>query len=475
MNQSELLNVNNLSIGFKQYVSTFKQDIVKPIKNINLKVHRGEIVAIIGASGSGKSLLAHSIMGILPNNSIVDGDIYFKETKLTQELKEKFRKNKIVLIPQSINYLDPLMKVGKQVRNIVYHGNPILEQRKAFERYHLKSEVENLYPFQISGGMARRVLISTALVRQPELIIADEPTPGLNSELVTETLNHLKEFANTGCGILMITHDIDSAMRIADKIVVFYDGQTIDTIDKKYFHDTGDKLTNKYTKKLWSCLPQNRFIDANYEITVKSDESLTLVAENISFSYGKKNKILSNVNFKINSGEIVGIKGPSGQGKTTFAKILAGYIKPDSGLVKLGGKSIETKTYNPVQLIYQHPEKAVNPRWRLNKTLTESFPINQGVLDELNIKNEWIERYPHELSGGELQRLCIARVLHKDTKFLIADEMTSMLDAITQAKVWEFILKYVEKYNMGLIIISHENTLLSRLCTRIIDMSNMNV
>ena len=159
--------------------------------------------------------------------------------------------------------------------------------------------------------------------------------------------------------------------------------------------------------------------------------------------------------------------------KTTLGKILVGYVKPQKGSVTVNGKAPAYGSYNPVQLIYQHPEKAVNPRWKLGKTLTEAFAPDPEILTALGIKDTWLERYPHELSGGELQRFCIARVLHKDTRFLIADEMTTMLDAIMQARVWEIVLQAVKKYNIGLLIISHENHIIEKLCNRTIDLENI--
>jgi ABC-type glutathione transport system ATPase component len=469
-----LLEVENLSIGFEQYIERFKQGVIQPIKSLNLTVNKGEIVAIVGASGSGKSLLAHSIIGILPNNAIEGGSIRYNGELLTQKRKEELRKTDIALIPQSVNYLDPLMQVGKQVQSIIYQGNSETKQKAAFARYKLGQRADKLYPFQLSGGMARRVLITTAVVRGPKLIIADEPTPGLSADLVKETLKNLRELAENGCGILMITHDIEAALQIADRIAVFFDGATVDTVNKSEFSGTGERLSNPYTRKLWQALPQNQFISAKDILpeTNHIPETIeVLQAKDISFGYNGDDKILKDFDITLHTGEIVGLKGPSGRGKTTLGKILAGYVRPQKGAVTVNGKLYRPGTYNPVQLIYQHPEKAINPRWKLKKTLTEACPPDQEVLEALGINDAWLARYPHELSGGELQRFCIARVLHKDTRFLIADEMTTMLDAIIQARVWELILHYRKKYNMGLLVISHEDSIIEKLCSRAIDLA----
>lgn len=203
---------------------------------------------------------------------------------------------------------------------------------------------------------------------------------------------------------------------------------------------------------------------------------MQLRAKNISFKYKNSEKyILENIDFEINSGEVVGLVAPSGFGKTTLAKILAGYEKPHSGEVILNGMYKRDTLYNPVQLIFQHPEKAVNPRWRMDKILKESFEPSKELLSYMGIKDEWLNRYPNELSGGELQRFCVIRALSKETKFLIADEMTTMLDAITQAQIWNVVIDYIKENNIGLIIISHEKTLINRLCDRIINLEKFKV
>lgn len=470
-----LLEIKNLSISFMQYVGYFKKDKVKTIDNISLTLNRGEIVAIIGASGSGKSLVAHSIMGILPNNAIETGTIKYDGELLTQELKTKLRKNTIALIPQSVNYLDPLMKVGKQVSSLIDKKDAQKKQQETFSRYKLAKEVADFYPFELSGGMARRVLISTAVVKNAQLIIADEPTPGLSPDLITETLTNLKQLANKGCGILLITHDINAALKIANKIVVFFDGVSSLPLSVDLFKDKGEEIKDKYIKKLWQSLPQNNFFEKekiylNAKKTRENSPNLQknqLSGQNLNFFYDKSKPLLNNFNFSLFSDEIVGLIGASGSGKSSLAQILAGYLKPQKGEVLLNSKPIKN-TLNPIQLIYQHPEQAVNPRWKLKKTLTEAFAINADILKALDIKEAWLNRYAHELSGGELQRFCIARVLNPQTKFLIADEMTTMLDAITQAKVWELILDWTKKHNVGLLIISHEKPILAKLCDRFI-------
>lgn len=202
---------------------------------------------------------------------------------------------------------------------------------------------------------------------------------------------------------------------------------------------------------------------------------MQLKAENISFRYSKKEDwILKDVNVTINQGERVGIVGPSGYGKSTLAGILAGLRKATLGTVTVDGTPLKDKGYCPVQMIYQHPELSVNPRWKMGKILTEAWIPDSRLLEQLGIEESWLSRWPSELSGGELQRFCIARVLSPRTQFLICDEITTMLDVITQAQMWNLLLNISKERNLGMIIITHNRNLAKKVCTRIIDLTEMN-
>jgi ABC-type dipeptide/oligopeptide/nickel transport system ATPase subunit len=194
---------------------------------------------------------------------------------------------------------------------------------------------------------------------------------------------------------------------------------------------------------------------------------MILEAKGISFGYKKGVNILDQVQITIESHERVGIVAPSGFGKTTLCQILAGYIKPTSGQVLLNGKDIhKIQGYCPVQMIWQHPEKAVNPRLRMKGVIAEGDEIEERIMDGLGIERDWLNRFPGELSGGEMQRFCIARALGKRTKFLIADEISTMLDLITQSQIWNFLLTEVAERKIGLIVVTHSNPLMERIATR---------
>ena len=197
---------------------------------------------------------------------------------------------------------------------------------------------------------------------------------------------------------------------------------------------------------------------------------MQLKAKNINFKYNDERYILKDIDFYINSGEVVGLVAPSGFGKTTLAKILAGYITPESGEVVLEGCRREKNGYNPVQLIFQHPEKSVNPKWKMKKIINESFTPSKELIEAMGIKEGWMNRWPSELSGGELQRFCVIRALSPKTKFLIADEMTTMLDAITQAQIWNVVLDYAKKNDIGVVVISHEKALVDKICDSVVNL-----
>lgn len=184
--------------------------------------------------------------------------------------------------------------------------------------------------------------------------------------------------------------------------------------------------------------------------------------------------VLRDFSITVAPGEIVGLSGPSGQGKTTLAKILAGYMRPVEGQVRVDGQPLPQHGYCPVQLIFQHPELAINPRWRMAQVLNEGYAPSPDLLAALNIETNWLTRWPHELSGGELQRFAVARALGPQTRYLIADEMTTMLDASTQAQIWHVVLDHARRYRVGVLAISHEQPLLARICDRLLTLDAEN-
>lgn len=253
-----LLEIHDLSVSFRMYDHALEQRELQVISDLSLTVRPGEIVAVAGSSGSGKSLLASAILGILPANATVRGHLHYKGAQLTEEAQARLRGTEIALVPQSVAYLDPLMKIGPQADGHK-KPHPTQKRRSLFRRFGLPEQTERLYPFQLSGGMARRVLVSTALITGAALIIADEPTPGMSLEQAMEALKMFRELADEGKGVILITHDLDLAVEFADRVAVFYAGTTVETAPAADFKTGPAALRHPYTRALWNALPQNGF------------------------------------------------------------------------------------------------------------------------------------------------------------------------------------------------------------------------
>lgn len=268
-----LLTVEDLSVSFELYdahAPFFRAPCVRVdvLRGLTLSVHRGEVLALVGASGSGKTVLADAILGMYEPNASVSGRIWFDGEPCDAERLEQLRGHGISLVPQSVANLDPLMRVGEQVRGAA-RGTTRAErradaerrvalQRRLFARYGFDRAVERLYPHELSGGMARRVLLMCALMDEPELIIADEPTPGLDEGLAQQAIGDLRGFADAGGGVLLITHDLELALRAADRVAVFRDGAVVEETDAASFDDPA-LLRHPFSRALWHAMPEHGF------------------------------------------------------------------------------------------------------------------------------------------------------------------------------------------------------------------------
>jgi ABC-type glutathione transport system ATPase component len=249
-----LLEVRHLQISFRMYEKGLVQRNIQMVSDISASVRRGEILAIAGSSGSGKSLLAHAILGLLPYNASMSGEILFRGELLSRRNIHGLRGRSIALVPQAVTWLDPLRRVRDQLT-----GKNIGKEQCAeiADQFSLNVRDLDKYPFQLSGGMARRILIATALLSGADLLIADEPTPGLSPELAQDILGKLRAYAMQGKGVLLISHDIDLVCQTADRLAVFHRGVLLDTMPVKDFQ--AGKLRHPFTMALWRALPQNGF------------------------------------------------------------------------------------------------------------------------------------------------------------------------------------------------------------------------
>ena len=257
-----ILEVKNLNIGFNMYDKLLNQKLHQMVFDLNVTIKKGEILAIAGSSGSGKSLMAHAILGILPKNTVVSAEIKFKNEIVDENRLSQLRGKEITFVPQSIAYLDPLMTIEDQ---LMRKGINKQDFFKVMDTLGFTKADLGKYPFQLSGGMARRVLIANTILSKADLIIADEPTPGLSLDLAIEVLNHFRNMANDGKGILLISHDIDLVCNIADRMSIFYGGHILETLNTKDFLKGEKYIRHPLTKAFWKALPQNDFEETDIE------------------------------------------------------------------------------------------------------------------------------------------------------------------------------------------------------------------
>ncbi|MBL3583668.1 ABC transporter ATP-binding protein [Oleidesulfovibrio alaskensis] len=261
-----MLEIRNLSVEFSTYSAGLRRHSVPAIRSLDLTAQAGTIAAVVGQSGAGKSLLAHAVLGILPANATCSGDMFYNGRRLTPRSIRSLRGKEIALIPQSVSFLNPLLKVGVQVaRAGICGGMSAAEARssaqQALQRYGLPRRTLGWFPFQLSGGMTRRVLTATATIGSASLLIADEPTNGLDPLTARETLGHLRSLADTGKAVILITHDIEAALSVADSVTVFCGGVTVEEARASDFDGNGS-LRHPYSRTLWESLPRNGFTQA---------------------------------------------------------------------------------------------------------------------------------------------------------------------------------------------------------------------
>ena len=541
-----LLTVEDLTVAFDMYdpaAPFFHAGRVRSevLHGLTLSVHAGEILAVVGASGSGKTVLADALLGLFEPNSEVRGRIWFDGKPQTAESLKALRGHGISLVPQSVNHLDPLMRVGEQVRGVARGATRAerqadarrraARQRELFAAYGLAPEVERLYPHQLSGGMARRVLLMCALMDEPRLIVADEPTPGLDLDLAVHALDDLRSFANAGGGVLLITHDIELALRACDRVAVFRGGTVVEETARESF-SSPELLRHPFSRELWHALPGHDFAAGEkgakdpgiptppddgkasgilgggasdapatgaahgasdtpatgaahgaggaYGVDAARGEGgapatgAALEARGLSFAYPCGRSLFQGLDLTIRPGERVALEAPSGAGKTTLCRLLSGYLEPTAGFVRVDGAPLAPVSRlhgqaSPVQLLWQHPEQAFDPRMRMGESLAE-VSAGHGELESLRcafgVRDEWLSRLPHELSGGELMRFAMVRALATRPSYLIADEATAMLDAVTQAELWHVLLDLQGRDGWGLVLVSHSPDLVRRVATR---------
>jgi peptide/nickel transport system ATP-binding protein len=522
-----LIQIKNLQISFNQNGVD-----VPAVKNISLDIPKGKITAIIGESGSGKSVTALSLLNLLPTQAIIKGEVNFTENEndvqnlitLSDNEIRKIRGNKIAMIFQEpMTSLNPLHKCGAQVmENLILHKKLTKQQAKEealalFTKVELPNPAEMLerYPHQLSGGQKQRVMIAIAMSCKPALLIADEPTTALDVRVQKNVLKLLKKLQQeNNMSILFITHDLQLVANIADEIAVMYKGEIVEQGISKTILENPQ---HNYTKALLGCLPTPKskgkklavisdFLEGKNEVgeqlvaETQISSSVILEVKNLKVYYATKRnfigKVLENykavddVSFSVHKNEIVGLVGESGCGKTTLGRAILQLIKPTAGNILYQGKDIAKLQKEDlrilrkeIQIVFQDPYGSLNPRISIGDAIAEPMQVHGysssknarkekavHLLEQVNLPADAMERFPHQFSGGQRQRICIARALALNPNFLIFDESVSALDVSVQAQVLNLINDLKAKFNFTAIFISHNFPVVHYISDRIMVM-----
>ena len=497
MSTEKILEVRNLSVQLPG-----DGDRSHAVKDISFSVAPGEIVCVVGESGSGKSVTASAVMGLLPaalqpvsGETLLEGEDTLKASKT--RLRDLRGTRMAMIFQEPMTALNPVAKVGEQIGEVleIHTDMSASERRKrAIEimtAVHLPDpeKMVDAYPHQLSGGQRQRIMIAMALVLDPSLLIADEPTTALDVTTQAQILKLIKEMQERrGTGVLFITHDFGVVAEIADKIVVMQNGAVVEYGDRD---DVLLRPREPYTKMLMASVPSMTPPDRDPKV-----REMAVDVRGLNKIYGRSGWLVrerivhavQDVDLHVRKGETLGIVGESGSGKSTAARCIARLIDPTSGSITLHGTEIAKLPESrlrphrrKVQIVFQDPYRSLNPRRTIGLSLIEA-PVNFGVPKEQAIANarelmelvglsgDALERYPHQFSGGQRQRICIARALAVEPEVLIADEAVSALDVSVQAQVLELLDDIRERYNLAMLFITHDLRVAAQICDRLIVM-----
>lgn len=489
-----LLSVENLSISF-----VTRNGVNRAVDNLSFDVEAGKVTAIIGESGSGKSVACYSVLGLVPQppGRIDQGRAFFEGQDLLQLPQQELRKIRgrdIAMVFQDpMTCLNPYMTIGKQLMEPLRLHQGVSKKVAKERALALMEEVGirdpattiDHYPHQFSGGMRQRVMIAMALINEPKLLIADEPTTALDVTLQAQILELLSELRNRrNIGILFISHDLAVVADIADRIFVMQQGSVVEsgTSDSVFKHPVHD-----YTKKLLAAIP-TQWHEGGSEVKaplIEVDSLSTWFHQ----AGGEPLKAVDNANFEIRKGEVLGLVGESGSGKSTLGRSILQLLKPHSGRVLFSGSDLCTMTKGDLktqrrkmQIIFQDPFSSLNPRMTVYDTLAEPLLWHKiekrntvaaavlALMDDVGLPRSAVRKYPHEFSGGQRQRIAIGRALATRPEFVVADEPVSALDVTIQAQILSLLQALGLEYGLTLLFISHDLAVVRQLADRIMVM-----
>lgn len=447
------------------------------VQPISLALEQGKNITILGETGSGKSLLIQAIMGALPKELIASGQFWVENRKIdfnNQTAVEKQWGKTLVMLPQEPRRsLDPIMSIGKQLWESfrLVAGKSSSEAKSQTQQYLTQlglGDWAESYPHQLSGGMAQRASFAIATAAGGKILLADEPTKGLDPISKGKVIELLKSAYQNGGGLLTITHDIEVAEQLGGYILVMKKGELLEQGNAKTLLNNPQ---HPYTKALIGADPKHWQPLPNLQ---NNSEKQPLVSvKNLTVARGKKT-LFSNLSFDLHKGEVLGISGHSGIGKSSLADVLCGLLKPKSGEVYWHSQSHKK---HQVLKLYQDPPEAFAPNVSLQTLLDDvihkhkldRLPI-PSLLEQLSLNPEILERTAENVSGGELQRVAILRSLLLNPVLLFADEVTSRLDPITQQETIELLINQCRARNCSLILVSHDPYLIEKSCDKVINL-----
>lgn len=484
-----VLRVDDLTVAYGQSVA---------VSEVSLEVRPGEVLGVVGESGSGKSTIALAALGLLPGSATVTGEVWVGDhgiVALPEVEREKVRGGEIAMIFQdALAALNPYRTVGDQIAAAYRLRHEVSAQAardRAIEmlrRVGIREPERQVdrYPHEFSGGMRQRAMIAMALVNEPRVLIADEPTTALDVTVQAQVLELLRELVDElGMAMVLITHDLGVVAEVADRVVVMRRGEIVETGPVGPLFARPE---HPYTRALWEATPR---IDAAVPEPRAGDGEVVLRLDGVSKTFGRRGLLRTvrqteaarDVSFEVRRGETLALVGESGSGKSTVSRIALRLLAPDAGRVEFRGEDVTGWSQSRLRslrrhmaMIFQDPYSSLNPRHRVGEIIARAARVHGleagrtrvgELLEQVGLEASFADRYPHQFSGGQRQRIGIARALATKPSLLIADEPVSALDVSVRAQIMDLLARLRDEEQLALVLVSHDLAVVKSVADRV--------